>query len=384
MGSHWALLYSGMTGQGSGKQSFLAHTPYHIVTGNHSDEARQALLQHPGQWFGYAGYELQHTSDEMEIAPEASFITAPGFIWFQPKTIQHWQHDQPVQQPPIKTATPPEIRWMKSSLSTEKYLQKVSATIERIHAGDFYQANITRKFYGELASTPDGFEMFKKLCRLSPSPFSAYLKLGDLEILSSSPEGFLEIQPERRVITRPIKGSAAPDEPSLAASLKNKAENLMIVDLMRNDLSRCCEAGSVKVRSLFDCHQFATIQQMISTIEGTGRPGTTPWDVLEACFPPGSMTGAPKRAAMQWIARQEQMQRGIYSGTLGWIDSLNHSANLSVIIRTIILQGNRFEFQVGGGIVADSEPQHELEETLLKARAICAALGVEVEALRIL
>ncbi len=147
---------------------------------------------------------------------------------------------------------------------------------------------------------------------------------------------------------------------------------------MRNDLARNCR--DVRVDALQEIHDFATLQQMTSSVSAMRQADAL--RVIQDCFPPGSMTGAPKVAAMRWIAAQEQMQRGVYSGALGWINTTNQTADLSVVIRTLIIQGDRFEFQVGGGIVADSVPELELEETLLKARAICSLLGVDAAALR--
>lgn len=371
-GADWALLYSGMHSQGSGAHSFLASQPAEVIT----SPAFAVLSQAP--WFGYLGYEMLHQIETID-AQSPSSIHLPAQRWMRPASLQRFEGTHP---PPAFTHSPPSLAALTSNMSRETYLRAVEETVKQIHAGAFYQANITRKFYGEFSDTPDPFALFRALCALSPSAFSAYLQWDDVAVLSSSPEGFLHVNANGKVTTRPIKGSAAPGDRSLAESLKDKAENLMIVDLMRNDLARSCEAQSVRVESLYDIHEFQTIQQMISTISATRRKDAGVMEVIRGCFPPGSMTGAPKVAAMQWCAQQEKMQRGIYSGALGWIDPRDESADLSVVIRTLIIQGKRFEFQVGGGIVADSIPEAELEESLLKARAICAVLGIHAEALR--
>ena len=399
LGDVWALLYSGMKGQGSGEKSLLAHAPkaeikgggFDALTLGHPEPKAKDLMppheilrcaQDDGKWFGYAGYEMLHDLEDVpEQAP--SPITLPRQWWFQPShTLSFPRKRESSTTHPLDSRFRGndglKVKTLASNLTTERYLKIVRDTIEQIHAGAFYQANITRKFYGTFERAPDTFALFKQLCEISPSPFSAYLKFGDTAILSSSPEGFLEIKEDGQVITRPIKGSAPSGDVALDASAKDRAENLMIVDLMRNDLARHCD--DVRVESLYEAHDFATIRQMISTISATRRGEML--DVIKGCFPAGSMTGAPKVAAMRWIAQQEQMQRGVYSGALGWLNTAKQTADLSVVIRTLILQGDRFEFQVGGGIVADSVPELELAETLLKARAICELLGIKTAALK--
>lgn len=404
LGDVWALLYSGMASQGSGGRSLLAYQPALEIAGG---EFQSLEKPSAGQWFGYASYEMLHELEDVPITSNGP-LSLPRQFWFQPSEVKLWNH-QDASFPrrreshdflyggdavaiASRSTTPaaralastsqPKVNTLTSNMTTAHYLSIVRDTIERIHAGDFYQANITRKFYGEFEDAPNPIALFQQLCAISPSPFSALLKLGDTWILSSSPEGFLQITEDGRVITRPIKGSAKPDDATLLDSTKDRAENLMIVDLMRNDLARSCVPESIRVESLYDIHRFATIQQMISTVTGKRRAECSVLDVIRGCFPPGSMTGAPKVAAMRWCAAQEQIQRGIYSGALGWINTEHQTADLSVVIRTLILQGNRFEFQVGGGIVADSVAEKELEESILKARAICKVLGIEAGALR--
>lgn len=395
-GNHWALLYSGMTSQGSGRYSYLATHPTHTVEGNHLSELESALSNHPGRWFGYLGYGLRHDIESVTKDVPGP-ITLPELSMFNPSQTTIWDHEEQRisgNHTPSRISsnayTPPVIASLASNMSKAEYIAIVERTLKQIHVGTFYQANITRKFYGEFEQTPEPFTLFQTLCKISPAPFSAYIQLGDTAILSSSPEGFLSIDEHGRIITRPIKGSAprglnesedAKILQSLLTSRKDKAENLMIVDLMRNDLSRCCTAGSVSVSALFDVHSYTTIHQMVSTITGQRREECCSLDVIRACFPPGSMTGAPKIRAMDWCAQQEKLARGVYSGAIGWIDG-EGSCDLSVVIRTLIMQGNHFEFQVGGGIVADSDPEKEWEETLVKARAIAQTLGIDEAQLR--
>ncbi|MDE3038695.1 MAG: anthranilate synthase component I family protein, partial [Pseudomonadota bacterium] len=215
---------------------------------------------------------------------------------------------------------------------------------------------------------------------------SAFLRLGGTSILSSSPELFLKIDAGGQMRARPIKGTAPrSDDPArdrqlrdaLAASAKDRAENLMIADLMRNDFSRSCVPGSVGAESLFDVTSHATIHHLSSTITGKKHHGRSTIEAVKACFPPGSMTGAPKIRAMQLCSELERRERGVYSGAIGWFGG-DGSCELSVVIRTLVLRDKRFEFQVGGGIVADSTPEGELQEMMDKSRGILAALGLSI------
>jgi anthranilate/para-aminobenzoate synthase component I len=211
----------------------------------------------------------------------------------------------------------------------------------------------------------------------------------DASILSSSPERFLTVDATGHMISSPIKGTAprftdpaldASSRTRLETSAKDRAENLMIVDLMRNDLSRSSKPGSVRVERLFEVSSYATLHHMASTITGQKRPDILTLDALHHCFPPGSMTGAPKIRAMQWCLEHERIRRGVYSGALGWFGG-DGACDFSVVIRTLVTEGRRFEFQVGGGIVADSDPTEEWQETITKAQGICSALGVNIKSL---
>jgi len=203
------------------------------------------------------------------------------------------------------------------------------------------------------------------------------MRLEGRYILSSSPECFLTLLPDGSVESRPIKGTAPKSEPpeQLAASPKDRAENLMITDLMRHDFSQHCVPGTVKVPELFGVTSYQTLHHMHSTVTGQRLAGVSALQMLESCFPPGSMTGAPKKAVIQWCAAQEKQARGVYSGALGWVNGQG-AGDFSVVIRTLLLHDTRFEFQVGGGIVADSAPVKEWEETLTKAKGIMKALGL--------
>lgn len=261
------------------------------------------------------------------------------------------------------------------------YEAAVRRVIEYIHAGDIFQANLSQRFTAALPPGFDAFDFYRRLRAQSPAPFAGYLHFGDQIVASSSPERFLRAWPDGRVETRPIKGTrprgATPAEDAaqaeaLCRSEKDRAENVMIVDLLRNDLSRVCLDHTVRATALCALESFATVHHLVSTVEGTLRPGLGPVDLLRAAFPGGSITGAPKVRAMEIIAELEQAPRGAYCGAMGWI-GFDGAMDTNIVIRTATLAGGRGTFRVGGGIVADSDPAAEYEETLDKARAILRA-----------
>src|SRR4029077_7325320 len=224
------------------------------------------------------------------------------------------------------------------------------------------------------------------LRRRNPAPFAAYLKLGKITVLSSSPERFLSVDRDRRVQARPIKGTAPRSsdrvlDDELAAGLlddeKTFAEHLMIVDLLRNDLGRVCEVDSVRVPELMILEHYPTLHQLISTVTGVLEPARTPVDCVRACFPGGSMTGAPKLRTMEIIDGSEREARGIYSGAIGYF-GLDGSVDLSIVIRTIVMRPGATTIGAGGAIVTQSDAQEEFDEILLKARAPMAAIAQAV------
>ena len=265
----------------------------------------------------------------------------------------------------------------------ESYAHAVRETLAEIGAGNVYQANLTQRMDLPLPGA-DSLAVYRVLRDLNPAPFAAFLELPEAAILSSSPERFLKLDPMGGVESRPIKGTrprgATPEddrrlESALRSSEKDRAENLMIVDLVRNDLGRVCEVGSVEVSDLMAIEPYATVFQMVSTVRGCLASGRDAIDLVRASFPPGSMTGAPKLAAMKLIDRLEPVRRGIYSGGLGYLDARG-GLELAVVIRTLILARERAHLHVGAGIVADSDPVAEYRETLDKAQALLAALGL--------
>lgn len=270
---------------------------------------------------------------------------------------------------------------LRANFTRPAYLRAVRRVLEYIAAGDCYQVNLSQRFSAPHLASP--FALYERLRQQTPAPFAAYLDWGDLAILSASPERFLRIA-GRQVQTRPIKGTRprgrtpAEDErlaAELLASEKDRAELVMIVDLERNDLGRVCDYGSVRVPELMRLEAHPTVFHLVSTVTGQLRPEVGPVECLRACFPGGSITGAPKIRAMEIIEELEPTHRGFYTGAIGYLGWDGH-ADLNIAIRTLIVAGGEAHFQVGGGIVADSDPDAEYEETLHKGRALMRALGV--------
>ena len=394
--SHWVLLYSGVKTNYTGRYSYIACGLQQKIIGSDFAEFSRHLSNNKGCFdnalFGYLGYGLKNTLETLE-KDQQGWLEMPHLQMLNFANIYQFDHDNKTltlwsngkSALPLLKQTPgniPPVSNITSNMNRKQYLEKAAHVIERIHAGDLYQANLTRKFYGEFEGKPDCLQLFKKLCEVSPAPYSAFIKLDDTCIVSSSPELFLNIDASGNISTRPIKGTAprgidkksdAELRKKLSESEKDRAENLMIVDLMRNDLARSCIPGSVKTDSLFDITTHATIHHLSSTVSGIKSASHSTIDAVKAAFPPGSMTGAPKIHAMNLCSKLEQQERGVYSGAIGWFGG-DGSCELSVVIRTLIIKDRKFEFQVGGGIVADSTPEKELEELINKAKGIMLAL----------
>ncbi len=259
------------------------------------------------------------------------------------------------------------------------YVQTIRRAIEYIHAGDCFQVNIAQRLLAP--ETPSALDLYGRLRECNAAPFAGYLDLGGFAIASASPERFLRVQ-DRCVETRPIKGTrprgSTPREDAaraaeLAASAKDRAENVMIVDLLRNDLGRVCEYGSVHVKEVCRVETYRFVHHLVSSVVGRLRPDQTPFDLLRATFPGGSVTGAPKVRAMEIIAELEPTARGPYCGSLGWI-GFDGAMDSNILIRTFTIGKGWLQFPVGGGIVADSDPEREYEETLHKAAGLLRAL----------
>jgi para-aminobenzoate synthetase len=257
----------------------------------------------------------------------------------------------------------------------EQYLADIARSQAELAAGESYEVCLTDQISTD--AEPDPFDLYRLLRRRNPAPFAAYLKLGEMAVVSSSPERFLSVDRERRVEARPIKGTSPRSEDparddELRAELtedeKTYAEHLMIVDLLRNDLGRVCEVGSVGVPELMIVEDYATVHQLISTVSGVLEADRTAAECARACFPGGSMTGAPKERTMEIIDDLEDEARGVYSGAIGWF-GVDGAMDLSIVIRTIVMRPGRTTIGAGGAIVMQSDPQDEFDEILLKARA---------------
>jgi len=280
--------------------------------------------------------------------------------------------------PPTVPEPPTEA---KSNLSRAEFIAAVERAQRYIQGGDIYQVNLSRRLIAP--GLFSNWELFYRLTASSPAPYSAFLDCGEFSVVSSSPEQFLRLSGSA-IITRPIKGTRPRDPDStrdaqlsyeLQTSPKELAELVMITDLLRNDLGKICEFGSVQVPELARLEKFAQVQHLVSTVEGRLRPGITHFAALAACFPGGSITGAPKFRAMEIIDELEPVSRGIYCGAIGYL-GFNRESQLSIAIRTAVYAQGNIHFNTGAGIVADSNPAAEYEETQAKARGFLAALGV--------
>jgi len=427
-GRHPFLLLSGTARSGRGRWTLMGSEPFQVWSAAENDDPFAAIQQmltayrslpaqrlpFAGGLVGYLGYEcLQHVE---RVAVRPRDPSDPADAWFglyasavivDGRTGRGWlvstgwpEQDEARRRtrarqdlarlrgwidtsPPDSHDSAAQPRALRSSLEPQEYLRAVQCILDHIRAGDLYQANLTQRFRVNVGE-PDPVALLGRLHGASPAPHAAYLDTGPWKVLSSSPERFLRRTGDE-VESRPIKGTAArgttagDDAASCAAleeSAKDRAENLMIVDLVRNDLGRVCRPGSVHVPALCQVETYATLHHLVSTVRGQLREDRTTEDLLRAMFPPGSMTGAPKVRAMEILHGLEPVSRGPYAGALGYL-SFCGDLDLSVVIRTVLLGQGEARFHVGGGVVADSQPQAEYEESLLKARALRTALGVD-------
>ena len=275
-----------------------------------------------------------------------------------------------------------EVQGLSARHSDAEYLALIKRAQAEIAAGNVYQLCLTNELTASHAQDP--LDVFYRLREVNPAPYSGYLRVGDFALVSASVEQFFSADRSGRLQTKPIKGTRAraSDEErdqqvvaELAANVKERAENLMIVDLMRNDLTKVCEHDSVRVTRLFDVETYPTVHQLVSTVEGQLLPHQSHIDAMLAMFPGGSMTGAPKLRAVELIEQFEAGPRGTYSGLFGYFGHFGHT-DVAMVIRSIVFEGDKLSIGVGGGITSDSDPNFEVAETKLKARALLAALEV--------
>ena len=280
---------------------------------------------------------------------------------------------------PAAATLPARVGALRSNLSREGYDHMLARAHEHILAGDIYQANLSHRFAAEF--TGSGLALYRRLREINPSPFACYLRFPDQEVVSCSPERLVKLE-HGRVETRPIAGTRprgddrAADrrlQRDLLTTEKERAEHLMIVDMARNDIGRVCEHGSVHVERFMRVEAYSHVRHLVSNVVGSLRSDCDAFDLLAAVFPGASITGVPKVRCMQIIDALEDVRRGTYTGSAGWI-GLDGGMDLNILIRTFLLQGDRAYFHVGGGIVADSDAEREYQETLSKGRALEEAL----------
>ena len=434
-----ALLDSALLTAERGRYAFIAAEPFRVLmskdgvialdgersAGDPFDVLRRELARHAllpaaglppfqGGAVGYFGYELvQHLervplarADDMKF-PDLALGFHDVIVAFDHRERRAWivssglpeadpakRRERAMERleviaarlatagPLLRPTAPQAPPALSSNFTRAEYEAVVRRVVGYILAGDIFQANLSQRFTAPLPAGLTAFDLYRRLRGLNPAPFAAFLRHDDVVVASASPERFTALR-GGRVETCPIKGTrprgATPAEDrvladELLASEKDRAENVMIVDLLRNDLSRVCRDGSVEVPRLCAIESFATVHHLVSTITGELRPGMTAVDLLAVSFPGGSITGAPKIRAMEIIAELESTRRGPYCGSIGYL-GFDGGMDTSIVIRTYAVKDGIVTFQAGGGIVADSDPAAEYEETLDKARALIAALS---------
>ena len=362
--------------------SIIAARPEKILQGDISrpQELEEALLERKvtGRDFGFpAGAACGW----VDYNGAFTFGIYPELLIYHHRTSEWWEIGNLSNE--IAETTSKEAKWgeWKASLEKEQYVSAVRRAKEYIAAGDIYQVNLSRKLEAP-CHAPDGlFKLYQKLRTSSPAPLATYMNLCGREVLSSSPETFLNLSGQE-VETRPIKGTrprfADPELDSRSAfdlrqSEKETAELVMITDLLRNDLGQVCEFGSVQVTDMLHLEKLEHVHHLVSTIKGTMRGDISHLDALAACFPGGSITGAPKKRATEIISELEPSSRGLYTGAIGYL-GFNGESQFNIAIRTLIHEKGQLAYHVGAGIVADSEPEAEFEETEHKARGMRMAL----------
>jgi aminodeoxychorismate synthase component I len=368
---------------GSRPVSVIAASPLQVLRGNvHRPDDLEILrtaLAHGPELTGDQGFPIGGLCGWVDYEGDFVFGDYPQMLVFSHHDQTWWETGElSTQLRPTSGCA--EISPFTPLAQREKFTAGVDRIKEWIAAGHIYQANLSQAFVAQVTGD-DLFGLYETLREASPAPMAAYLKLDDREILSSSPETFLKIS-GRGIETKPIKGTrprfSDPDEDrrsayELQTSSKEIAELVMITDLLRNDLGQVCEFGSVEVAEMLRLETLAQVHHLVSTVTGTLRPDIDAPAALAACFPGGSITGAPKKRAMEIIRELEQAPRGIYCGALGWF-GCNGESSFNIAIRTLVRTGDRLVYQVGAGIVADSDPQKDYEETLHKAAGIRLAV----------
>ncbi|WP_033069613.1 aminodeoxychorismate synthase component I [Thalassospira australica] len=398
----------------------LADLMARYVQETHSD-----LPPFQGGAVGYFGYELAHQTEELPRA-DNDWLSMPDMavgiydlviafdqqerrMWLVstglpektgPARKQRAQDRLALVKKYLRLARPltdfpnaphrPEVAGWKSNFDRAGYEESVQKVIDYIYAGDIFQANLSQRFRAEYRndSIPERFGLYRRLRDISPAPFGAFLNFGNVAVLSNSPERFLKVS-NSHIETKPIKGTRPRGETPLSdaelaqelmLSAKDRSENIMIVDLLRNDISKVSKAHTVQTPAICALESYANVHHLVSTVTGELMDGKTPIDALRACFPGGSITGAPKIRAMEIITELENTTRGAYCGAIGYI-GFDGTMDTNIAIRTLCVNAGKMAFNVGGGIVADSDPAMEYDETLVKAAKMFELFGIDVEEL---
>lgn len=350
--------------------------------------------QQNDEWlFGHFNYDLKNELEELPVSYKKDHIQFPDLFFFVPETIILLNKNEISISSTIHSAEAifEALQTAKANPSAnssitfnqrflrEEYIATINRLKEHILKGDCYEINFCQEFFAENVFV-NAAQTYRSLSNVSPNPFAAYYKIDDKHLLCASPERYLQKE-SRQLISQPIKGTWQRDHlnkekdnnyrEQLYNSLKDRAENVMVVDLVRNDLSKISEEGSVKVDELFGIYTFPQVHQMISTVSGTIKQDLHWIDAVKASFPMGSMTGAPKKKVMELIDKYEKSKRGIFSGTVGYVKP-NGDFDFNVVIRSMMYnETHRYlSYQVGSGITFYSDPQSEYEECLLKAEGI--------------
>lgn len=320
------------------------------------------------EWIGFLSYDLGREFEALPASADDD-LKLPAFVFTA--------HNGTGVSSPLKWEPSRVSQSVRSTFRRDEYEMAVRKCLDYIRAGDVFQINLSQRFTAPLLQSPG--MIYERLLHAAPARYGAFLEYEDFSLLCNSPELFLHVSPDRRIITRPIKGTR-PRSPGMEKELldspKDQAELNMIVDLERNDLGRVCEIGSVRVAEPRRIESHPTVLHGVATIEGRLRDDVSFVDLLRATFPGGSITGAPKIRAMQIIEELEPVRRGAYCGAIGRL-SPDGSMQFNVAIRTMTAKDGLIHIPVGGGIVADSEPAAEYEETLVKAAAMFGAVGIE-------
>lgn len=381
------------------RYSFIAWNPEKVFEGRitelNKEDFFSFIASYTRNYFiaGYIGYEACQWIEDLPSPgtkdtpnPDIYLAAYPQFLVFDhiEKTWSSWHNGVPplLPKPHGKRGGNGSSKMLGFNQSKNTYLENVGRVLDYIRAGDVYQINYTQRVH--FTCPGDLLALYLRLKQIQPVSYASFINLGKGAVISGSPELFLRLKRDA-VLSKPMKGTRKRSQQpgldrrlrqELKESYKDQAENVMIVDLMRNDIGRFCRYGTVKVPRLYVVEAYDTVYQMVSYVSGMIRNGTQISDMIRATFPPGSITGAPKKRAMEIIYELEPHQRGVYCGAIGYI--FRDKMVLNVAIRTLELWDDHGVLGVGGGIVADSDPEQEYEESIIKAKASMMALGIEL------